>query len=169
MNDWLELFNAYRAPVQHVASLLLAAAIWRWGGSPERWLAAVFVSTMIFPLYLVRLLGLQTSFAVGPWEDYYVLIDVVAAVLFLGVALNANRNYPMGIAAFQLVAVGAHMVNAVADRASPLAIAILVIGPSYFQLLLLLTGFIRHVRRERRFGPYRAWRAAPPSIGGLTI
>jgi hypothetical protein len=61
------------------------------------------------------------------------------------------------------------MVDAVADSASPLAIAILVIGPSYFQLLLLLTGFIRHVRRERRFGPYRAWRTAPPAVGGLTI
>lgn len=169
MSDWLELFNAYRAPVQHVAGLLLAAAIWRWGGSPERWLAAFFVMTMIIPVYLVRLLGLEVSFVAGPWQGYYVLLDSVAAVLFLGVALNANRNYPMGIAAFQLVAVGAHMVDAVADRASPLAIAILVIGPSYFQMLLLLTGFIRHIRRERRFGPYRAWRTAPPAIGGLTI
>lgn len=168
MSDWLELFNAYRAPAQHIAGLLLAVAIWRWGGSPERWLAAVFLSTMVAPIYLARIIGIQ-SLAVGQWANYYVLIDVIAAVLFVGVALNANRNYPMGIAAFQLVAVGAHMVEAVADRASPLAIAILVIGPSYFQLLLLLGGFIRHVRRERHFGPYRAWRVAPPAIGGLTV
>lgn len=168
MNDWLELFNAYRAPTQHIASLLLAVAIWRWGGSPERWLAAVFIATMVVPIYVVRTLGMHT-FAGGPWAGYYVLIDVVAAVLFVGVALNANRNYPMGIAAFQLVAVGAHMVKAVADIASPLAIAILVIGPTYLQLLLLLTGFIRHIRRERHFGPYRAWRIAPPAIGGLTV
>ena len=168
MSDWLELFNAYRAPAQHLVGLLLVAAVWRWGGSPERWLAAVFIATMVVPVYVTRTLGIQT-FAVGPWANYYVLIDVVAAVLFVGVALNANRNYPMGIAAFQLVAVGAHMVEAMADSASPLAIAILVIGPSYFQLLLLLGGFIRHVRRERQFGPYRAWRTAPPAIGGLTV
>lgn len=165
MNDWLDLFNAYRAPAQHIAGLLLAAAIWRWGGSPERWLAAVFVTTMILPINIVRIIGPE-NLAVGPWESLYALIDVVAAVLFVGVALKANRNYPMGIAAFQLVAVGAHMVEAVADSASPLAIAILVIGPSYFQLLLLLGGFIRHIRRQQHFGPYRAWRIAPPAIGG---
>lgn len=165
MSDWLELFNTYRASAQHIASLLLAAAAWRWGGSPERWLAAVFLATMVAPIYIVRIFGFQ-AFAVGPWAAYYILIDIVAAVLFVGVAINANRNYPLGIAAFQLVAVSAHMVRAMADSASPLAIAILVIGPSYFQLLLLLGGFIRHVRRERRFGQYRAWRIGPANPYG---
>ncbi len=165
MSDWLDLFNTYRAPAQHIASLLLAAAVWRWGGSPERWIAAVFLGTMVAPIYLARFLGID-SFAVGPWSSYYTMMDMVAAALFVGVALNANRNYPMGIAAFQLVAVGAHMVRAVADSASPLAIAILVIGPSYCQLLLLLGGFIRHVRRERRYGHYREWRSGPSTPYG---
>jgi hypothetical protein len=161
MLDPLELFNAYRAPTQHLVSLLLAAAIWRWGGAPERWLIGVFVATMIAPVYIVPWLD-PASGPIAPNEPIYVLIDVLAAGLFVGVALNANRNYPLWIAGFQLVAVAAHAVDALIDGVSPLAHAILAIGPSYGQLLLLIFGFVRHRARERRFGPYRAWRRSPP-------
>ena len=168
MIDWLDFFNAYRASAQHIASLLLAAAMWRWGGSPERWLATIFVGTMIAPIYISRWLGLG-EFGVNFYSAYYVLLDVAAAGLFVTVALNANRNYPLWIAGFQLVALGAHLVKAVPSTSSTLAIAILVIGPSYCQLMLLLGGFIRHLRRERRFGPYREWRTSPPFAGGLSL
>jgi hypothetical protein len=62
---------------------------------------------------------------------------------------------------------GAYLVKAVAPVVSPLALLILIVGPSYCQLLLMIIGFVRHIRRERRFGPYRAWRIAPPAIGGV--
>ncbi|MBA4007275.1 MAG: hypothetical protein C0486_00640 [Erythrobacter sp.] len=165
MSDWLELFNAYRAPAQHIASLLLAAAGWRWGGGPERWMTAAFVLTMIMPLYLIRLAGGDT---LAEYQWAYVTLDLIAAAIFTAVAVNANRNYPLWVAGFQLVAVGAHMVGALVPAVSPLALAILIIGPSYCQLLVLFAGFVRHVRRERQFGPYRAWRTSPSPIGGLT-
>lgn len=57
MGELLELFNDYRAPAQHLTSVLLAAAIWRWGGAPERWLIGVFLVTMVVPLYVARGLG----------------------------------------------------------------------------------------------------------------
>jgi cytochrome c biogenesis protein CcdA len=109
------------------------------------------------------------EFGVNFYSGFYVLLDLAAAALFITVALNANRNYPLWIAGFQLVALGAHVVKAVPDTSSTLGIAILVIGPSYFQLLLLLGGFIRHRRRERRFGPYREWRTSPRFAGGLSL
>jgi len=168
MSDWLDLFNAYRVSAQHVASLLLAAAIWRWGGAPERWLIAVFLATMVLPVHVVRWLDIGRLSA-SPFATWYMLIDLVAAALFIGVALTANRNYPLWIAGFQLVPVGAHLVRALDDSVSPLAIAILVIGPSYCQLLVLTVGFTRHVLRERRFGRYREWRASTRSGGGLSL
>lgn len=157
MGELLELFNAYRAPAQHLTSVLLAAAIWRWGGAPERWLIGVFLGTMVVPLYVARLLGFD-AIALGPYTATIATCDVIAAVFFVGIALQANRNYPLWIAGFQLVAVVAHLVEAVVDGVSPFALAILVIGPSYCQLLLLIGGFARHALRERRFGPYREWR-----------
>jgi hypothetical protein len=169
MFELVEFLNAYRASAQHITGLLLAAAVWRWGGSPERWLATTFVATMVLPIYLPRLLGFNGSL-IGFYSGYYAAsLDVIAAILFVGVALRANRNYPLWIAGFQLVAVGAHLVKAVPSSASPLAIAILVIGPSYCQLLLLFGGFIRHVQRQRRFGPYREWRVTPPFAGGMPL
>lgn len=160
MGEWLELFNAYRVPAQHLTSFLLAAAIWRWGAGPERWLIAIFIGTMVMPVYVVWWLGLG-ALETGPHAPIFMGIDMLAAVLFTGIALNANRNYPLWIAGFQVVAVGAHIVKALlADSVSPLAVAVLVIGPSYFQLLLLAGGFFRHTRRQRRHGRYREWRAS---------
>ncbi len=137
-------------------------------GAPERWLIGTFLATMVAPIYVVRWIGLaywhtQTA------ATAILMIDVLAAALFIAIALRANRNYPLWIAGFQLVAVGAHLVRGVSDDISPLAIAMLTIGPSYCQLLVMLGGFLRHVLRERRFGSYRAWRVDPPLAGGLIL
>ncbi|MBI1402297.1 MAG: hypothetical protein GC147_03680 [Porphyrobacter sp.] len=154
---FLELFNEYRLEAQHIASVVLALAIWRRGAAPERWLIGVYLLTMVAPLYVARLLGLG-NLVFGPHAWIYIALDVVAAVLFVGIALNANRNYPLAVAGFQLVALGAHGVRELGDAVSPFAYVILAIGPSYCQLLLIFAGFVRHIRRERRFGPYREWR-----------
>jgi hypothetical protein len=161
MGELLELFNAYRVPAQHLTSFLLAAAIWRWGAGPERWLIGSFLATMVLPVYVVWWLGLG-ALETGSHAPIFMLIDMLAAVLFTAIALNANRNYPLWIAGFQLVAVGAHLVPALVEGVSPLAVAVLVIGPSYFQLLLLIAGFVRHAQRQRHFGRYREWRVVEP-------
>lgn len=168
MEDLLLYFNEYRVTAQHLVAFLLAGAIWRWGGAPERWLIGVFLSTMVLPVYVVWWLSPVRTQG-QPIMQAQMLADVVAAALFIGIALRANRNYPLWIAGFQLVAMGAYMVEMVTPGVSPLALAILIIGPSYCQLLLLMIGFVRHVRRERRFGSYRDWRIAQPIAGGLPV
>jgi hypothetical protein len=166
MTELFDILNAYRSLAQHIASLLLAAAIWRWGGGPERWMIGIFLATMVLPIYVVWSLGIQLV-EVGPYAPLVVMVDVTAAALYLAIALHANRNYPLWVAGFQLVAIVAHMVKAMIDTISPLAFAILVIGPSYGQLLVIFGGFVRHVLRERRFGPYREWRLTSPGLHWL--
>jgi hypothetical protein len=164
MEAALEIFNTYRALAQHLASLVLLAAAWRWGGAPERWLASSFVLIMVAPVYVLRALVAEVNHPVlGAW----LMLDLAAGGVFILIALYANRNYPLWVAGFQLVALGAHLVGQVDLAITQLAMAILVIGPSYGQLLVLIAGFVRHLRRERRFGPYRDWRTARPVIGGL--
>ena len=153
----LELFNAYRAEAQHIASLVLMLAIWRWGAGPERWLIAVFVGAMVVPVYLFDWLALGDP-AFGPYAWAWVAIDLGSAAAFIAVALNANRNYPLWVAGFQLVAIGVHGVRGLIDAISPLTYVLLSIGPSYCQLAIIFVGFVRHTRRVKRFGPYRDWR-----------
>ena len=166
MGDTLEFFNTYRVPAQHLVSFLLAGAIWRWGGGPERWLIGVFIATMVLPIYMFWMIEPGRELG-GLRGAAYLLLDVVAAGLFVAIALNANRNYPLWIAGFQLVAVGAHLVRLLELEVTPLALVVLITGPSYCQLLLLIAGFVRHVMRQRRFGAYCDWRHAPPSMAWL--
>ncbi len=153
----IDLFNLYRVEVLHIASGLLAVAIWRWGASPERWLIGVFIATMVAPYHVSRWFGLG-SIAFGPYSWAYVAIDLLATIGFVAIALNANRNYPLWVAGFQVVSVGAHAVRGLGDMVSPFAYMVLAAGPSYCQLVLIGAGFIRHALRERRFGSYRNWR-----------
>lgn len=154
----LDLFNTYRADAQHIASVFLALAIWRWGAGPERRLIAVFIATMVVPIYFFQALKPGHP-AFSGFAGLYVVIDLVAGFAFVWIALQANRNYPLWIAAFQLVAIASHVVKPMVDAMSPIAYAVMVVGPSYCQLLLIFGGFVRHIQRERRFGPYRDWRA----------
>lgn len=160
----LDLFNSYRADAQHIASVLLALAIWRWGGAPERWAIGVFVCAILIPYYAFEVLGLGDT-AFGPFAWLWIAADLLAAIGFTLIAVNANRNYPLWVAGFQLVAVSAHAVKGMVDTVSPIAYLILAIGPSYCQLLLIFAGFARHLMRQRQFGPYREWRAPLPGMG----
>lgn len=157
----LELFNTYRTDAQHIASVILALAIWRWGAAPERWLITLFVATMIVPVYVFSIFS-SGNLALGPSAPFYVAIDLLAGVGFVAVALKANRNYPLWIAGFQLVAISAHAVKGLVDTVSPIAYLILASGPSYCQLALIFAGFARHVTRTRQFGPYRDWLSSTP-------
>lgn len=168
MGEALELFNTYRVAAQHLASLMLAGAIWRWGGGPERWLIGIFVATMVLPVHVFDWFSSGPA-ETGPLAPLVFLLDLIAATMFIGIAVNANRNYPLWIAAFQVVAVVAHLVKALVDSVSPLAFAVLVIGPSYCQLLLLIGGFVRHRLREQRAGPYREWRLTAPGLHWLRM
>jgi hypothetical protein len=157
----LDLFNTYRADAQHIASVLLALAIWRWGGAPERWSIGLLVVLMLLPIYTFEWLKLGDN-AFGPFAWVWVATDLIAAAGFILIAVYANRNYPLWVAGFQVVAVSAHAVKGLIDTVTPLAYLILAIGPSYCQILLIFAGFVRHVMRQRRFGHYRAWRSPLP-------
>ncbi|QUL37802.1 hypothetical protein [Erythrobacter sp. JK5] len=152
-----ELFVEYRDVAQWLISIVLGFAMFRWGSAPERFVAAVFVGLFTLPIIVFEvILGIPLLYAAGGL--YYASIDIVAAIAFTVIAVNANRNYTLWIAGFQLVAMSAHGVRFVTEAVTPLAHAVMVIGPSYFQLALMAVGLFRHVSRSKRYGEYRDWR-----------
>ncbi len=160
----LDLLLENRVDAQRIASVIMALAMWRWGGAPERILALTFVGLFTLPLLF---LDFATAGTVMFSDRGYLIvaIDVLAGLIFVGLALHANRNYPLWIAGFQVVAVTAHLARGIVEAITPIAYAVMVIGPSYFQLILMLAGLVRHLRRKQRHGEYRDWRI--PSGDGL--
>lgn len=153
----LELFLEYRAEGQSILAWLLCLAAIVWGGGPERAIALVWLVLFKGLDSIFRdILGAQ--FRVDELSAFFAFNDLLALVAFVIVAVNANRLYTLWIAAFQIVAMLAHVAREMVEQVSAMSYVILAFGPGYFQLALLAGGLIMHVKRVRRNGPYRGWR-----------
>ena len=150
------LQSTYRDEFQLAVVVLLSAWAWYRGGGPERACAAtmlaMFVSSRIYRAFFGALGDLWTA------DTWYFSLDVVVMVALLAIAMRANRFYPLLLAAFQLVAVCAHLVRSLVETISPIAYYIMYVGPSYFQLIIIGVGLWSHQRRIERHGSYRDWR-----------
>lgn len=154
----LELFfSDYRPYAQDVIAWLVCCSALIWGGTPERIVAATWL--ILFEIGTVAhgmIFGEARQLETIDW--YFASIDLLAGAIWLGVALYANRNYPLWIAAMQILAVVAHLSRGLTEVITPIAYAVMVIAPGWFQLIFLAIGLIRHVRRKREYGDYRDWR-----------
>ncbi|WP_194954901.1 hypothetical protein [Sphingopyxis solisilvae] len=136
----------------------LGAAALRWGAGPEKiCAAALFAMTYGDPLY--HLLVAQGP-AYGTVDVGHLAQDSIVAAVYVGVALQANRVYPIWLAAFQLVSLLSHFAREVTDFFPKLAYGLMNYGPYYTTILILGLGIAAHARRRRRLGPYRSWRTS---------
>lgn len=136
---------------------LLALAAWRWGAGPERLLAGVLVWFSVGDSLNHALFDVNNDYLTV--DGGHLAIDIAALMVSLAVALFANRMYSLWFAAFQLLAVLAHLARDVTQGAAAVAYLALYIGPSYFQTIILACGIWAHRRRVRRYGSYRSWRS----------
>lgn len=159
------VFSDFRPVIQNVLAYSICAAALIWGAGPERAIAITW-------LVLFELLGgaysmlWDSAYQLEQVDVFLAMLDGLAGIIWIGIAFNANRNYPLVIAAMQLVAMTGHLTRSLIEAISPVAYATMVIAPSWLQLLVLAFGLARHIRRKRTFGPYRDWRV-PVRLGGL--
>src|SRR5690606_37232759 len=119
---WLDELN------MALLAITLAASL-RWGAAPERLCAAVIVGMQGADAALHAIAGrgaFYHSVDVG-----HLAIDLLAALAFHHIAVNANRIYPLWLAAFQLISVLAHFARQASDTVAGLAYAYLGYGPFY--------------------------------------
>ena len=128
-----------------------------WVATPERVIAASWLVLFELSSWMYAAVW-GTNFQLGTVDLVFAATDVLAGIIWLAVALNANRNYPLFIAAMQILAIAGHLSRGLIEAISPIAYAVMVIAPGWIQLLILGTGVIRHILRKRKFGSYREWR-----------
>jgi len=168
------LASEYRTLLQVYLSWGLILAAFIWGGGPERAVAAVWLICFKFMGWF-RDQFFGEGIQVVNVDLYWALSDVLAGLIWVTVALYANRNYTLWIAGLQLLAMSAHIAKALAEAVSPIGYVVMVVAPGWFQLFLLAAGLIRHVQRKRKYGPYRDWRItkrsrrANQSSGGSSL
>lgn len=151
------LASDYRSYTQDVLAFTLCLAAIVWGSGPERVVAVT---------WLVLFEGANRIYRFVLGEDYRLTdidlflasSDILAGVIWIALALYANRNYTLWIAAMQVLAMTAHVARGLVESISPIAYAAMAIAPGWFQLIFLGIGLTRHVQRKRKFGPYRDWR-----------
>lgn len=130
-------------------------ALWR-GGQPERLVAGMFLIAFLLGSFInakFRSDGIQ-------WGSLGV--DLTMLALLLVIALRANRYWPMGVAAMQLLQVGGHLLKLADPTMLPLLYWLSSVVWAYPMLILLLLGVVRHHNREKRLGPEAPWSNSSP-------
>ena len=155
MIEWLA--SDYRPVVQDVLAFSICLAAFVWGAGPERAVAAIWLVCFEITLRVYRY-AWDTGYQLETTDLFLATTDVVAGLLWVVVALNANRNYPLVIAALQLLVMAAHLARGLIEAIAPIAYAIMVMAPGWLQLIILGAGLARHMQRKKDFGPYREWR-----------
>ncbi|MBN8806637.1 MAG: hypothetical protein J0I47_00140 [Sphingomonas sp.] len=126
-------------------------ALWR-GGQPERLVGGLFLLAFILSIITNRL-GMQ-------WHGVEVGtmgVDTALLIALLAIALRANRYWPIGMAAMQLLQVMGHLLKIADPRMLPLLYWISSVVWAYPMLVLLWLGTLRHHNRVKRFGPESSW------------
>ena len=125
----------------------------RYGGAPERWIAAMFA---------VATLASHLVYA-GPAQRYYTVEAYVAAVdllLLAGITVilaKADRFWPIALFAVHGVTVLAHVVKLFDVSIIRHAYKIAIAAPSYCAVLTLIVGTLRHRQRLRTIGVDLDW------------
>ena len=152
-----------RAALQQVLIVTLALLSIVRGAAPERICTGTLLGMGIVDTLYHAWFGTGAKFL--EIDIGHSLIDVAAFLVLAGTALLANRVYPLWLASLQLIAALAHLVRDISPVIAEGAYAVLIILPSYLEMVVAGLGLINHARRVRRHGPYRSWLAFSPTSG----
>jgi hypothetical protein len=124
------------------------------GGTPE-----VVGGTIIGVGSLLTFVALLSSMAdlYGSIEVGVFVVDVVALMAFLALALRAERLWPLCVTALQVVGTAGHAVKLVDPQILPSAYAFALRFWGYPMILLLVLGTWNHQKRLARNGVDKSW------------
>jgi len=134
-------------------------ALWR-GGAPERLAAAMEVVAVVSTAMvqaLFRTNRYYVDFSLGIF-----LIDSAFMVALCGIALTADRFWPMAAAAFQVADIIVHLSKFVVPDIASLGYAVGITAWGYPKVILFAIDTRRHQQRLVRYGLDPSWSRARP-------
>jgi hypothetical protein len=123
------------------------------GGAPERIGASVIGLGSVLSLVAASSSGARF----GSVEVGVFLVDVAAFAVFLGLALRAERHWPLWVAALQAIGTAGHAAKLTDPKVIPLAYAFVLAFWVYPMLLLVVMGTWQHQKRLAKFGVDKSW------------
>lgn len=128
--------------------LLIAAYATRSGGKPERGAAAILLAMVIFDSIYHALPGQQ-----GIYYDVdfaHAVNDVLALIAMIVLALRADRFWTLWLGALQLIATLSHVIRALEVEMYPIVYAIIIRGPFWGQMIVVVLGTWLYARHQRQ-------------------
>ena len=121
--------------MQYALLALVLFLAWRRGGMPERLAAGILLAALLFDRAFHAAFRGSIFHQVDLW---HFSLDVAMLAAFGGLALYADRKWPMWMAAFQAISTIAHILRAIRPDMLDVVYPILARGPYYGQLIVLL-------------------------------
>lgn len=137
--------------IQIVLLSLLAIFAWQRGGTPERHVALILIGMFVANVSHWAFAGHWTPYESVPW--FRIGIDGIGFVLILGVALHADRWWPLWVSSVQLLSVLAHLLRIVDADIPALAYAIMDQWPFWIAIVITGAGIYSHHRRQQTGTP----------------
>ena len=151
-----------RATIQLGLVLLAFAASLLRGGRPEILTSSMMLAVQILDrMYHAAFSGgsKYLQYADGFKVDYgHLVLDSAALIVFLLIAIKANRVYPLWIGGWQIVVIVAHFTRAIMPSLHPVAYVTMEQAPYFFQIFLLLAALLRHTSKTRSGNRVHCWR-----------
>jgi hypothetical protein len=145
--------------------VLCCGYAWWKGGGPERGAATIYFAGVV-------LTNLAQNASATWWSSVdagVFAVDVAVLCGLLGVALMAERFWPIWLTAFHLLGTTGHLVKMADPGLIPWGYAFIIAVWSYPMLALIAAGTTAHQRRVARLGRDRSWtyvlRGPPRAFG----
>jgi hypothetical protein len=137
-------------------ALLFTLSLYRKAAAPERILSGLLCAMVVTD----RLYHAISPVAIV-WRNtdlVHMGIDAAMLACTCVVALHANRVYPLWIGGAQIIAMSGHVYRLMLTQIHEFAYDMMVMMPSYVQLVAMALGLAFHMSRRRKLGTYPSWR-----------
>ncbi|WP_059150480.1 hypothetical protein [Novosphingobium barchaimii] len=168
--SWSSILWAIKDEVQFAAYLVLFLYSMVRGAAPERLLSGVLFAMLAFDKIHHALLGGSILWHHANLGHF--VIDLLVMACTFVIALHANRVYPLWVAGVEIISVFGHIYRLGLEEINRFAYDMMVVMPSYIQLVAMTLGILFHTSRRRRLGSYpswrHSWRPMPPAGASIS-